>query len=101
MFCLQDRGKKTRYTEKSERMRNKWQPTPACLPGESQGPGSLGGCRLWGRTESDTPEAAQQQQQSAIKIVVTFKGQYPERDNKSKQNQKIRKPQKIKRLNEF
>ena len=82
-------------------MRNKRQPTPACLPGESQGPGSLGGCRLWGRTESDTPEAAQQQQQSAIKIVVTFKGQYPERDNKSKQNQKIRKPQKIKRLNEF
>ena len=27
------------------------------LPGESQGPGSLVGCRLWGRTESDTTEA--------------------------------------------
>ena len=26
------------------------------LPGESQGQGSLGGCRLWGRTESDTTE---------------------------------------------
>ena len=26
------------------------------LPGESQGPGSLVGCRLWGRTESDTTE---------------------------------------------
>ena len=27
------------------------------LFGESQGPGSLVGCRLWGRTESDTTEA--------------------------------------------
>ena len=26
------------------------QPTPVFLPGESQGPGSLVGCRLWGRT---------------------------------------------------
>ena len=26
----------------------KWQPTPAFLPGESQGWGSLVGCRLWG-----------------------------------------------------
>ena len=34
-----------------------WQPTPALLPGESQGRGSLVGCRLWGRTESDTTEA--------------------------------------------
>ena len=33
------------------------------LPGESQGQGSLVGCRLWGRTESDTTEATQQQQQ--------------------------------------
>ena len=33
------------------------------LPGESQGQGSLLGCRLWGRTESDTTEATQQQQQ--------------------------------------
>ena len=30
---------------------------PGFLPGESQGPGSLVGCRLWGRTESDTTEA--------------------------------------------
>ena len=37
--------------------RRKWQPTPVFLPGESQGRGSLGGCRLWGRTESDTTEA--------------------------------------------
>ena len=27
-----------------------------CLPGESQGRGSLVVCRLWGRTESDTTE---------------------------------------------
>ena len=37
--------------------RRKWQPTPLFLPGESQGQGSLVGCRLWGRTESDTTEA--------------------------------------------
>ena len=36
--------------------RRKWQPTPVFLPGESQGQGSLVGCRLWGRTESDTTE---------------------------------------------
>ena len=35
--------------------RRKWQPTPVSLPGESQGQ-SLVGCRLWGRTESDTTE---------------------------------------------
>ena len=36
--------------------RRKWQPTPVFLPGESQGRGSLVGCHLWGRTESDTTE---------------------------------------------
>ena len=35
----------------------KWQPTPVFLPGESQGQRSLVGCRLWGRTESDTTDA--------------------------------------------
>ena len=34
--------------------RGKWQPTPVFLPGESQGWGSLVGCRLWGGTELDT-----------------------------------------------
>ena len=29
--------------------RRKWHPTPVFLPGESQGRGSLVGCRLWGR----------------------------------------------------
>ena len=42
--------------------RRKWQPTPVFLPEESQGPGSLVDCRLWGRTESDTTEVTQQQQ---------------------------------------
>ena len=37
--------------------RRKWQPTPVFLPRESQGRGSPVGCRLWGRTESDTTEA--------------------------------------------
>ena len=36
--------------------RRKWQPTPVFLPGESQERGSLVGCRLWGRTESDMTE---------------------------------------------
>ena len=31
--------------------------TPVFLPGEPQGQGSLVGCHLWGRTESDTTEA--------------------------------------------
>ena len=46
--------------------RRKWQPTPVFLPGESQGLGSLVGCRLQGRTESDTTEATQQQQQQQV-----------------------------------
>ena len=37
--------------------RRKWQPTPVFSPGESQGQASLVGCRLWGRTKSDTTEA--------------------------------------------
>ena len=36
--------------------RRKWQPTPVFLPGEYQGQGSLVGCHLWGRTESNTTE---------------------------------------------
>ena len=31
-------------------------PTPVVVPGESQGWGSLVGCRLWGHTELDTTE---------------------------------------------
>ena len=40
-----------------------WQPTSVFLPGESQGWGSLVGCHLWCRTESDMTEATWQQQQ--------------------------------------
>ena len=52
--------------------RRKWQPTPVFLPGESQGRGSLVGCRLWGRTESDTTEATQQQQQTHQILQLFF-----------------------------
>ena len=37
--------------------RRQWHPTPVLLPGKSHGWRSLVGCRLWGRTESDTTEA--------------------------------------------
>ena len=37
--------------------RRKWHPALVFLPGESQGWRSLVGCRLCGRTESDTTEA--------------------------------------------
>ena len=46
--------------------RRKWQSTPVFLPGESQGRGSLVGCRLWGHTVSDTTEVTQQQQQQTL-----------------------------------
>jgi len=52
--------------------RRKWQPTPVFLPGESQGRGSLVGCRLWGHTESDTTEAMQQQQQPYILLCIIY-----------------------------
>ena len=50
--------------------RRKWQPTPVFLPGESQGWGSLVGCRLWGHTESDTTEVTQQQQQQPTALAI-------------------------------
>ena len=52
--------------------RRKWQPTPVFLPGESQGQRSLVGCRLWGRTESDTTEATLQQQQHNLILYHLF-----------------------------
>ena len=59
-----NRPKKNKYKSKTRKLaksmkiswRRKWQPTPVFLPGESQGRGSLVGCRPWGRTESDTTE---------------------------------------------
>ena len=50
--------------------RRKWQPTPVFLPGESQGRWGLVGCRLWGRTESDTTEASSQQQQQTLSTDI-------------------------------
>ena len=53
--------------------RKKWQPTQVFLPGESQGQGSLVGCRLWGLTESETTGATwQQQQQQSLSHVWLF-----------------------------
>ena len=50
--------------------RRKWQPTPVFLPGEPQGQGSLVGCRLLGRTESDMTDETQQQQQQQRGSVI-------------------------------
>ena len=79
--------------------RRKWQPTPVFLPGESQGRGSLVGCRLWGRTESDTTKATWQRQHSYQinkwlnsnfkQIIKTEKWHNPER--KSSRNFNIEK----------
>ena len=55
--------------------RRLWHPTPVFLPGESQGRGSLVGCCLWGRTESDTTEATQQQQQQYDITNLSFNKQ--------------------------
>ena len=58
----------TRWSVRSTSLghrRRQWHPTPVLLPGESQGRGSLVGCRLWGRTESDTTKATQQQHQQS------------------------------------
>ena len=51
------------FTFTSMHWRRKWQPTPVFLPGESQGRGSLVGCCLWGRAESDTTEVTWRRQQ--------------------------------------
>ena len=56
--------------------RRKWQPTLVFLPGESHGQRSLVGCSLWGRTESDTTEAAWQQQQISGKDILNSMGKY-------------------------
>ena len=52
--------------------RRKWQSTPVFLPGESQGLGSLVGCRLWGRTESNTTGATKQLQQQVFLRTPSF-----------------------------
>ena len=52
--------------------RRQWQPTPVFLPGESQGWGSLVGCHLWGRTESDTTEVTWQLAAACCYRVATY-----------------------------
>ena len=51
--------------------RRKSQPTPMFLPGETQGWGSLVGCRLWGRTELDTAEVTQQQHCIYMSVLIS------------------------------
>ena len=50
--------------------RRKWQPTPVFLPWESQGRVCPVGGRPWGRTESDSTEVTQQQQQLFINLPM-------------------------------
>ena len=57
--------------------KRKWQPTAVFLPGESQGGRSLVDCRLWGRTQSDTTEATQQQQAYKDEIHSTYWLSFP------------------------
>ena len=61
--------------------RRKWQPTPVFLPGESQGQGSLVGCRLCGRTELDTSEVTQhsitQHNTAAFVIILIYLPLWP------------------------
>ena len=58
--------------------RRQWHPTPVLLPGKSHGRRSLVGCSPWGRTESDTTEANQQQQQQgcSFSFIVTLEPNY-------------------------
>ena len=49
------------------------------LPGESQGWGSLVGCRLWGRTESDMTELSSSSSSSSNETIECYrKGCKPE-----------------------
>ena len=56
-LCIETKTKRFPETHQGVWVSFKWQPTPVFLPGESQGRGSLVGCRPRGRTESDTTEA--------------------------------------------
>ena len=50
--------------------RRKWQPTPAFLPGESQGRRSLVGCPLWGRTVGCDWSSSSIQAKSSNHLVI-------------------------------
>ena len=49
-------------------------PTSLGAAREFQGRGSLVGCRQWGRTQSDTTEVTQQQQQQGLCCAMAFGG---------------------------
>ena len=55
---MQKKGKECNRMGKTRDLfwRMQWHPTPVLLLGKSHGRRSLMGCRLWGRTESDTTE---------------------------------------------
>ena len=59
-------------------------PTPVFLPGESQGQGSLVGCRLWGHTESDTTEVTWRQQHGQTEVTLQDTAMGPLRRKSSK-----------------
>ena len=52
-------------------------PHSSVLAWRVPGPGEPGGCRLWGRTESDTTEATQQQQRQCWLSVWPFSILFP------------------------
>ena len=49
--------------------RRQWHPTPVLLPGKPHGQRSLVGCSPWGRIESDTTEATEQQQHQVFFVA--------------------------------
>ena len=53
--------------------RRKWQPTPGFLPGESQGWGSLVGCRLWGCRESRLKWRSSSSMDYQVRMIVEIK----------------------------
>ena len=57
--------------------RRKWQSTPVFLPGESQGRGSLVGCRLWDHTESDTRLKRLSSRSSISPCILSCPGSIP------------------------
>ena len=51
----------------------KWPPTPAFLPGESQGQRSLAGCSPWSLKESDMTEGLTLLQLTKLKVIIGVK----------------------------
>ena len=75
-ICAEETRKSNRvYSPVGEsEWRGRPQPAPVLSPGGIPGTGSLVGCSAWGRTESDTTEATQQQQQRQQGESVSLKG---------------------------